>query len=115
MFEEEYAEAVTDVLAELPLEEGAWRKHLEAIPVAKTHDGYFSIDKKTKRLKDPEVGARSTDSDDSDAYDLLLKDKERLLSFEEPVRFLFSHSALREGSNGREWCWARVCQYVSIS
>lgn len=97
MFEEEYAEAAADVLAELPLEEVAWRKHLEAIPVSKTHDGYFSIDKKTKRLKDPEVGARSTDSDDSDAYDLILKDKERLLSFEEPVRFLFSHSALREG------------------
>lgn len=97
MFEEEYAEAVAEVLAELPLEEEAWRKHLEAIPVAKTHDGYFSIDKKTKRLKDPEVGTRSTDSDDSDAYDLILKDKERLLSFEEPVRFLFSHSALREG------------------
>jgi type III restriction enzyme len=97
MFEEEYAEAVALVLAELPLDEAAWRKHLEAIPVAKTHDGYFSIDKKTKRLKDPEVGARSTDSDDSDAYDLILKNKERLLSFDEPVRFLFSHSALREG------------------
>lgn len=53
MFEEEYAEAVALVLAELPLDEAAWRKHLEAIPVAKTHDGYFSIDKKTKRLKDP--------------------------------------------------------------
>lgn len=97
VFEEEYAEALAEVLAELPLEEAAWRKHLETIPVAKTHDGYFSIDKKTRRLKDPEVGARSTDSDDSDAYDLILKNKERLLSFDEPVRFLFSHSALREG------------------
>ena len=97
MFEEEYAEAVRAVLDELPLEEAAWCGHLEAIPVERTHDGYFSIDKKSKRMKDPEVGARATDSDDVDAYDLILKDKERLLSFEEPVRFLFSHSALREG------------------
>lgn len=63
----------------------------------KTHNGYFAIDKKTKRLKDPKVGARSVESDDVDAYDLILKDKERLLSFEEPTRFIFSHSALREG------------------
>jgi len=97
VFEEEYAEVAADVLSELPLEEDAWRKHLAGIPVGKTHAGYFSIDKKSKRMKDPELGARSTDSDDSDAYDLILKDKERLLSFEEPVRFLFSHSALREG------------------
>lgn len=97
MFEEEYVEAMRAVLAELPLDEAAWRKHLEAIPVERTHDGYFSIDKKSKRMKDPEVGARAADSDDVDAYDLILKDKERLLSFEEPVRFLFSHSALREG------------------
>jgi type III restriction enzyme len=97
MFEQEYTEAVEDVLAELPIEEVAWRDHLRAISVRKTHAGYFSIDKKTNRMKDPETGARSTESDDSDAYDLILKDKERLLSFEEPVRFLFSHSALREG------------------
>ena len=97
MFEEEYVEAVEAVLAELPLEEAGWRDHLNAIPVRKTHAGYFSIDKKTNRMKDPETTARSPESDDSDAYDLILKDKERLLSFEEPVRFLFSHSALREG------------------
>lgn len=36
-------------------------------------------------------------SDDVDAYDLIMKDKERLLSLDEPVRFIFSHSALREG------------------
>ena len=45
----------------------------------------------------PETGARSTESDDVDAYDLILKHKAQLLSFEEPVRFIFSHSALREG------------------
>ena len=59
--------------------------------------GYFSIDKKSKRMVDPTTKARSTETDDVDAYDLILKDKERLLSFEEPTRFIFSHSALREG------------------
>ncbi|HTF69777.1 MAG TPA: hypothetical protein VK638_44580, partial [Edaphobacter sp.] len=54
------------------------------------------MDKRSKRLVDPETAARSTDSDDVDAYDLILKNKARLLSLDEPVRFLFSHSALRE-------------------
>ena len=61
---------------------------------------YFSIDKKSKRLTDPKTAARGENaglSDDVDAYDLILKDKERLLSLAEPVRFIFSHSALREG------------------
>lgn len=97
VFEEEYDEAVREVLAELPLEESAWRAHLEAIPTRKTHDGYFSIDKKSKRFTDPDTKGDEDTSNDTDAYDLILKDKERLLSFEEPVRFLFSHSALREG------------------
>jgi type III restriction enzyme len=74
--------------------------YLQGIPTEKTHNGYFSIDKKTKRLTDPTVAARGENaglSDDVDAYDLILKDKERLLSLSEPVRFIFSHSALREG------------------
>ena len=66
-----------------------------------THEGYFSIDKKTKRQVDGDGQEDRRDeagqSDDVDAYDLILKDKERLLSFAEPVRFIFSHSALREG------------------
>ena len=68
--------------------------------VRRTHNGYFSIDKKTKQFTDPHFKTRGEGagiSDDVDAYDLILKDKERLLSFEEPVRFIFSHSALREG------------------
>ncbi|MDY0076157.1 MAG: DEAD/DEAH box helicase family protein [Bacteroidales bacterium] len=60
------------------------------------HDGYFSIDKKG-RATDPNVKRGREDSDDSSAYDLIMKDKERLLSFEEPIRFIFSHSALKEG------------------
>ncbi|MBD1301022.1 restriction endonuclease subunit R, partial [Pseudomonas aeruginosa] len=62
-----------------------------------THNGYFSIDKKSKHLVDPATSKKSTETDDVDAYDLILKHKERLLSFDEPVRFIFSHSALREG------------------
>jgi len=97
VFEEEYELLKAEYLAELAIDNDAYRKHLASIDTAKTHNGYFSIDKKTYRLKDPAVGARSVDSDDVDAYDLILKDKERLLSFAEPTRFIFSHSALREG------------------
>jgi len=97
VFEEEYELLKAEYLAELAIDNDAYRKHLANINAVKTHNGYFSIDKKTNRLKDPAVGARSVDSDDVDAYDLILKDKERLLSFAEPTRFIFSHSALREG------------------
>lgn len=97
VFEEEYDLLKAEYLSELAIDNEAYRKHLAGIDVSKTHNGYFSIDKKTSRLKDPDVGARAVDSDDVDAYDLILKDKERLLSFEEPTRFIFSHSALREG------------------
>lgn len=60
------------------------------------HNGYFSIDKKGRAI-DPKVKRGKEDSDDISAYDLIMKDKERLLSFEEPTRFIFSHSALKEG------------------
>ncbi|WP_303262026.1 type III restriction-modification system endonuclease [Pseudomonas aeruginosa] len=97
IFEEEYTQYLNEVL---DLDETAYVKYLKGIPVGRTHSGYFSIDKKTKRLADPTVAARGDNaglSDDVDAYDLILKDKERLLSLAEPVRFIFSHSALREG------------------
>lgn len=60
------------------------------------HNGYFSIDKKGKTV-DPKVKRGKEYSEDVSAYDLIMKDKERLLSFEEPTRFIFSHSALKEG------------------
>ena len=60
------------------------------------HNGYFSIDKKGKTV-DPTVKRGKEESEDVSAYDLIMKDKERLLSFEEPTRFIFSHSALKEG------------------
>jgi type III restriction enzyme len=97
IFEEEYQLYLNEVLE---LDETPYIKYLKGISSDKTHSGYFSIDKKSKRLADPTVAARGENaglSDDVDAYDLILKDKERLLSFAEPVRFIFSHSALREG------------------
>ena len=97
IFEEEYTQYLNEML---DLEETAYVKYLKGIPVDKTHSGYFSIDKKSKRQVDSDVAVRGENagySDDVDAYDLILKDKERLLSLDEPVRFIFSHSALREG------------------
>jgi type III restriction enzyme len=102
VFEEEYNNILNEVLT---LEDTPYNKYLKGIATEKTHSGYFAIDKKTKRLVDPEsklvkddeTGQKQAVSDDADAYDLILKDKERLLGFAEPVRFIFSHSALREG------------------
>jgi len=97
IFEEEYNQYLNEVI---DLDETPYIQYLKGIPADSTHCGYFSIDRKTKHLADPSVAARGENaglSDDVDAYDLILKDKERLLSLSEPVRFIFSHSALREG------------------
>lgn len=96
VFEEEYQNALSEVKQNLFLSDD-YKKYLDKISADKTHNGYFAIDKKSKRLIDPETGKKSSETDDVDAYDLILKDKERLLSFKEPTRFIFSHSALREG------------------
>lgn len=99
VFEEEYQALKEEYLSELPLEHEAYRKHLEKIDVGTTHNGYFAIDKKGNMV-DPKMktrGEMAGQSEDVNAYDLILKDKERLLSFDEPTRFVFSHSALREG------------------
>jgi len=100
IFEEEYEQLKDEYLGELAFDNEHYRKYLADIHVGRTHNGYFAIDKKTRKLTDPSFKTRGEEaglSDDVDAYDLILKDKERLLSFEEPVRFIFSHSALREG------------------
>ncbi|MCA0211893.1 MAG: DEAD/DEAH box helicase family protein [Proteobacteria bacterium] len=94
IFEQEYTQHLNEVLS---LDETPYIQYLQRITAAATHSGYFSIDKKTKRLVDPEMGKKATEADDVDAYDLILKNKEQLLSLAEPVRFIFSHSALREG------------------
>ncbi len=93
IFEQEYTEIVNDYIT---LFDTPYQKYLKSIDVHDTHKGYFSIDKKGRSIDS--VTKRGSDiSDDISAYDLILKNKERLLSFEEPTRFIFSHSALREG------------------
>lgn len=94
VFEEEYMSVMNDYRTLLDPEYVAY---LDGIDVHATHRGYFSIDKKTGRAIDSQLKRGSEFSDDISAYDLILKNKERLLSFEEPTRFIFSHSALREG------------------
>lgn len=101
-FEEEYEAVRAEILGELELDAATaeYMKYLQRDEVGSVHEGYFSIDKKSKRQIDGKVSGRGDDkgqSTDIDAYDLILKNKERLLSFDEPVRFIFSHSALREG------------------
>lgn len=94
MFEQEYSRILNERGQFFDPE---YIKYVHSIPIEFTHKGYFSIDKKTKRNIDSPIKGKSEYSDDVDAYDLILKDKERLLSFEEPTRFIFSHSALSEG------------------
>ena len=94
IFEEEYNNILNEYLT---LFDTPYQKYLRSIEVADTHKGYFSIDKKTGRSINSALKRGSEFSDDISAYDLILKNKERLLSFDEPTRFIFSHSALREG------------------
>ena len=93
IFEEEYARLVNKYISVFDTD---YDKYLRRFRPYETHRGYFSIDKKG-RLVNSAVKRGSDMSDDISAYDLILKNKERLLSFEEPTRFIFSHSALREG------------------
>ncbi len=97
MFVEEYNDIISHL--QIAIGEDAYIKYLLAIPAEKTHAGYFSIDKKGKMINS-KVGRRETTTDDVDAYDLIMKNKELLLERNpkrSPVRFIFSHSALREG------------------
>lgn len=97
IFEEEYRDARDAYLHELDVDDNeGYREYLRGISAENTHNGYFSIDKRKNQLVDSKA-TRSGLSDDVDAYDLIMRKKERLLSFEEPTRFIFSHSALREG------------------
>jgi type III restriction enzyme len=93
MFEEEYTAVLNERMALFP---AAYQAYLRGIETSATHRGYFSIDKKGRATNSP-VRRGSEFSDDISAYDLILKNKERLLSLDEPTRFIFSHSALREG------------------
>lgn len=97
IFEEEYENIVRDRLVDTFLDKD-YRDYLERelTSINKVHAGYFSVDKKGK-LINSKIKRGSEASDDISAYDLIMKNKERLLSFDEPVRFIFSHSALKEG------------------
>ena len=96
MFEQEYRAILNDYVT---LFDTPYQRYLKSTcsDAGRVHRGYFSIDKKTGRSVDSPLKRGSAFSDDISAYDLILKNKERLLSFEEPTRFIFSHSALREG------------------
>lgn len=102
IFEEEYESQVRQFLR--IQEPSPYYHYLEShVDGNAVHAGYFSVDRVKKSDKTVFVDYKSASekknnsSNDKDAYDLIMKDKERLLSFEEPVRFLFSHSALKEG------------------
>lgn len=94
IFEEEYRSALIE-MQDLFMDED-YRQYLEKISPESTHAGYFSQDRKGKMI-DSKVKRGETTANDPDAYQLIMRDKERLLSFAEPVRFIFSHSALKEG------------------
>lgn len=96
LFEEEYEAVKADFISE-SLPEIEYRDFLRRDSAEQIHGGYFSIDKKG-HMTDPALKRQDEGiSKDTAAYDLILKDKDRLLSRAEPVRFIFSHSALREG------------------
>ncbi len=92
-FEEEYNYFLNENLS---LFEDDYQRYLKRFSASEVHNGYFSIDKKGHAINSALSRGEDT-SNDISAYDLILKNKERLLSFEEPTRFIFSHSALREG------------------
>ena len=105
IFEEEYNSILNDYIKNY---DEPYVNYLKEIDVSKTHAGYFSVDKKGRKIDSPvkgkgvrkgkeEENELGDVSDDISAYDLILKDKERLLFLDNPVRFIFSHSALREG------------------
>ena len=98
MFEEEYNDILSTM--QLGIGEDEYLQYLKSIKAEDTHAGYFSVDKKG-HMTDSKLGDRKErTSDDRDAYDLIMKNKELLLDRDpkkSPVRFIFSHSALREG------------------
>ena len=97
IFEEEYEDIIGSM--QLAIGDDEYLRYLQAISASKTHAGYFSVDGKGKMVNS-KVGRKETTSDDVSAYELIMKNKELLLDRDpvrSPVRFIFSHSALREG------------------
>lgn len=92
VFEEEYKQAIQ----QQNIFDEDFNKYINSHSVKEIHNGYFSIDKKGRYIDSKEKSSE-LGSDDESAYDLIMKNKEKLLSLKEPTRFIFSHSALREG------------------
>lgn len=98
IFEEEYRNILET--QDVSGGDSAYQAYLDAIAVEKTHAGYFSVDKKGKMTNSQIKNKKEQTSEDVSAYDLIMKNKELLLDRDpnkSPVRFIFSHSALREG------------------
>ena len=115
MFEEEYEDVLSSM--QLDIGEDEYIKYLQSISAARTHAGYFSMDGKGKMVNS-KVGRKETTSDDVSAYELITKNKELLLDRDparSPVRFIFSHSALREGwdnPNVFQICIKNICMTI---
>lgn len=100
VFAEMFEEAYNDIVGSLQLEfsdDPEYVAYLKRFTADEVHNGYFSKDKKGHFIQPSASELKSESSNDASAYDLIMRDKEKLLSFEEPTRFIFSHSALKEG------------------
>ena len=98
IFEEEYKNILSEILQlNLFEDETDYVSYLKRFASDQVHNGYFSRDRKGHFTQPSATELRNESSNDASAYDLIMKDKERLLSFDEPTRFIFSHSALKEG------------------
>lgn len=93
IFEQEYINVLNENIDMFSPE---YMQYLQSHSVSTVHAGYFSQDKKGK-MTDTKESTEKGREEALRAYDLIMKNKERLLSFDEPVRFIFSHSALKEG------------------
>ncbi|MDX9982200.1 MAG: DEAD/DEAH box helicase family protein, partial [Lentisphaeria bacterium] len=94
IFEEEYRRA-----AKMPMYDTLFQDVDLSHTAEEVHGGYFSIDRQKVAGRTVEVfrDTRGETAADNDTYNLIMKDKERLLSLDTPLKFIFSHSALREG------------------
>ncbi len=92
IFEEEYNRIISE---RREMFDPDYIRQLTSVDVSEIHKGYFSIDK--GRMVNSKVTKGYEGSSDPDAYNLILRNKELLLSYDSPVRFIFSHSALSEG------------------
>lgn len=97
IFEEEYKDIIGSMQLNLFEDESEYLAYLKKFTADQVHNGYFSRDKKGNYVQPSKSELKKESSSDVSAYDLIMKDKERLLSFDEPTRFIFSHSALKEG------------------